>query len=44
MEPVNDKKPVVPQNPQPAGNVVVGNLYAGKFGSDEQYYRARILK
>lgn len=41
----NAKKPEVPQNPKPVtGSIEVGGLYAGQFSSDEQYYRARILK
>lgn len=37
-------KPNVPQNPQAAAKVEVGQLYAVKFTVDGQYYRAKILK
>jgi len=44
LEPENAKRPKIPQNPKPAGQVEVGGLYVGKFTDDDTYYRARILR
>ena len=35
LEPDNAKRPNVPQNPKPVGQVDVGGLYVGKFTADD---------
>lgn len=34
LEPANAKRPNVPQNPKPVGQVEIGALYASKFSVD----------